>query len=82
MRNQAKIVAHDGRRVTVEIPNSVDSSKPHRVDLPDVEDFELWQSGVHVQKAFPYLDKGVREIFITGIGPDDWAVMFPSEEDE
>jgi hypothetical protein len=87
MRTRAKLVEASKdlggtTKCTVEIPNAVDPTKPHRIELPNIEDFENWRSGVHVQQAFPYLTREVREIFITGIGPDDWAKLFPPEEDE
>ena len=36
------------------------------------EDFEKFSNGMHVQNAFPYLGKDLREMFITGLHPDCW----------
>lgn len=54
----------------------------------DKEDFLAWQKGTLLaQEAFPYLNVEDREMLISGICPDCWERMFPtekwwSEEDE
>jgi hypothetical protein len=84
MRHKAKIVAHDERwnRVTVEIPNAIDPANPHRVEVWKV-DYDKWLAGAYVQDAFPDLDRGTREIFVTGIGPDNWPTVIgdPGDRD-
>lgn len=40
------------------------------------DDFDAWQNGELVQRAFPYLCKEDREMLISGICPDCWEKMF------
>jgi len=35
-----------------------------------------------IQDMLPELSKDQREILMSGIGPEDWAHMFPPQEDE
>jgi len=48
----------------------------------DYRSFENWLNGELVQNAFPYLDANERERITSGICPECWDRMFPSEEDE
>ena len=46
-----------------------------------VERHELsaWQAGELIQKAFPSLSAGVRELLMTGTHPACWEEMFAEE---
>ena len=46
------------------------------------DDFNAWQNGMSVQDAFPYLSADEREGLITGICPECWDKMFPSDDPE
>jgi len=52
------------------------------VNFINVSDNEYreWQNGELVQKAFPKLSAGEREMLISGICPDCWDNMFREEE--
>jgi len=54
------------------------------MDLPvTVAQLELWQvKRVLIQDAMPQLTNEQREFIMTGYTPEDWAVMFPPEEEE
>lgn len=43
------------------------------------DEFDAWQSGVPVQKAFPYLSAEEREFIISGICENCWEKMFGDE---
>ena len=45
-------------------------------------DFIVWQGGMLIQNAFPYLSDNERESLISGICPSCWDKMFPPEEEE
>ena len=47
----------------------------------DQKALEAWQSGVHVQQAFPELSDDERELLISGTCGASWEEMFPEEED-
>ena len=55
--------------------------KIYSVNVNDV-DFQNWQEGALIQKAFPYLSADEREILITGTCPKCWNSMFLIDEDE
>ena len=40
-----------------------------------------WRSGEYIQKAFPKLDYQQRELIQTGIHPECWDDMFPTDKD-
>ena len=42
----------------------------------DIEDYRAYQEGEYIQKAFPYLTPGQRELILTGITPEMWDSMF------
>lgn len=44
------------------------------------EDLEKWGNGEKVQRAFPYLTPGERELFISGTCNECFNKMFPEEE--
>lgn len=46
------------------------------------EQFEAWQTGTHVQDAFPHLSLDDTERLITGICPKCWVEMLPPEDEE
>ena len=46
-----------------------------------VSDYEAWIGGKLAQDAFPHLNAEEREFLKTGYTPEDWAVMFPQDED-
>lgn len=62
------------------VTNECRLTDPHlwavEVDESDLDNFE---SGMHVQKAFPYLTAEEREFFITGFCPDCWDKVFAEE---
>ena len=43
------------------------------------EDYEKWENGELVQRAFPYLSSSEREALITGICDNCWNSLFTSE---
>lgn len=38
--------------------------------------------GNHIQHAFSYLNDDQREFLMTGITPEEWAKIFPPEDEE
>lgn len=48
----------------------------------DYRSFESWMNGELVQNAFPYLDANERERITSGICPECWDRMFPSDDPE
>jgi hypothetical protein len=59
------------------------TGKLNEMDLPISEDqIRLYQQGgILVQQAFPNLNPDQREFFKTGYTPEDWARLFPEEEE-
>jgi hypothetical protein len=59
------------------------TGKLNEMDLPISEDqIRLYQQGgILVQQAFPNLTPDQREFFKTGYTPEDWARVFPEEEE-
>ena len=53
----------------------------HQEVIVNEIDYALYQAGVRVQDAFPYLSADEREIIISGICPKCWDELFKSEED-
>lgn len=54
-----------------------------RYDIPvNKADYFDWYQGLLIQKAFPYLTDGIRELLISNICPKCWEKMFGSEEEE
>lgn len=52
------------------------------LDLPVTkEQLESWQHGMVIQHAMPNLTAEQREFIKTGLTPEDWAAIFPPEED-
>lgn len=49
--------------------------KTHTVVVP-TEDYKKWKAGAFVQDAFPYLDAGTRELFISGVCDECFTKMF------
>jgi hypothetical protein len=62
------------RRVTVS--GSDTNGKPFRVRRVGLEDLHRWAGGTHIQDAFPYLGRAVREFFLTGESPQSWNDLF------
>ena len=53
----------------------------HTEDLPiTLEQYNLWRSGTHIQKAMPNLSADQREFLISGTIPGDWDKIFTAEE--
>ena len=54
------------------------------LDLPVTkEQLYLWQNKkVLIQDAMPQLTPDQREFLMTGYTAEDWAILFPPEEDE
>ncbi len=48
----------------------------------DRELVDRWQGGENIQRVFPDMSAGEREILITGIHPDCWDKLFPGEADD
>lgn len=46
----------------------------------DAASYQLWQSGMLVQDAFPNMDHATREMFISGTHPECWNSMFNNGE--
>lgn len=46
-----------------------------------VADFNKWESGELVQRAFPYLNTDQREMLMTGITPAEWDNLFPDDKE-
>lgn len=44
------------------------------------EQLLLYQRGMLIQNAMPYLTTDEREFIITGITQEEWETMFPKEE--
>lgn len=44
------------------------------------EEFQKYLNGELIQNAFPKMDPGLRELFISGICPDCWNMIFDVEE--
>lgn len=42
----------------------------------DADDYWSWQHGVVIQKCFPYLDAGQRELLISGICGECYDLVF------
>jgi hypothetical protein len=40
-----------------------------------------WQDGENIQRAFPDMDAGERELLITGTHPNCWDTLFGGEEE-
>ena len=46
----------------------------------DRESVEAWKNGEFIQEAFPELNKGSRELIVSGIHPECWNAMFGDED--
>ncbi len=46
----------------------------------DKDRYATWQSGVHVQTAFPSMSSDVRELLISGTHPNCWEEMYSDED--
>jgi len=44
-------------------------------------DFERWQGGELVQRAFPEMPPAQREVLVTGTHPECWDSIYPEEGD-
>ena len=42
---------------------------------------DAWDRGAYVQDAFPTLNAGAREFLMTGILPEEFAKIFPKEDE-
>lgn len=60
---------------------SMYSGKVNTMDLPITdEQIARWESGTLIQNAFPNLNADQREFLMTGILPEEWDEMFPSDD--
>jgi hypothetical protein len=58
------------------------SGKVNTREIPVVEaQLKAWRSGELIQVAMPNLSPDDREFIKTGYTPEDWAEMFPAEND-
>jgi len=48
------------------------------------EQLDEWELNrkLHIQHAFPHLTASEREFILTGATDDDWAKLFPPDEEE
>ncbi len=54
----------------------------HTMDLRITEDqLRRFENGEHVQHVFPKLSPDEREFLLTGITADEWADVFPPEDE-
>ncbi len=44
------------------------------------QDYLKWVNGAMIQNAFPYMDKGVREMFISQICSDCFDLIFTNQK--
>lgn len=51
-----------------------------QVTVPE-DDYHKFQAGAHVQDAFPYLDAGIREGFLTGYCTPCWDKLFTNADE-
>jgi hypothetical protein len=59
------------------------TKQENEMDLPITqEQLNAYGRGVLLQNAFPNLTPDQREFFQTGLTAEDWAAIFPPEEDE
>jgi hypothetical protein len=57
------------------------SGKVNTMDLPITdEQIARWESDTLIQNAFPNLNADQREFLMTGILPEEWDEMFPSDD--
>lgn len=60
---------------------SMASGITRTLDLPITkEQYEAWEAGMVVQRAFPQLSVDEREFIITGMWGDEWDALFSGEE--
>jgi hypothetical protein len=48
----------------------------------DRELVDRWRGGENIQRVFPDMSAGEREVLITGIHPACWDKLFPEEADD
>ena len=65
----------NGRSLTVELGKFFMTSKDF------IQSVEKWQSGMHVQDAFPKLDDDTREFMLTGLSPEEWDELFGDDDE-
>lgn len=61
------------------IPPCIVCDEFRPVLLDSGEYFAYFMRGQHAQDAFPTLTPAQREVMITGVHPECWAVLFGSE---
>ena len=63
---------------------SIISGKKSTMDIPGLTEGMLirWQAGEFIQDAMPGLTPAEREFLMTGITPEEWAEMFPEDDEE
>lgn len=46
------------------------------------DEYDAWRRGTLIQEAMPRASAEDREFILTGYTPEDWAEMFPPEEED
>lgn len=59
----------------------IERSREMRVDAPWEEILRWRRSGALVQDALPDLSPEQAEFLVSGLTPEEWAILFPPEED-
>jgi hypothetical protein len=60
-------------------PHCPDPEDDH--ELVDLNDYNKWRAGMHIQDAFPYMTPGQRERLQTGFHSDCFDAFFKGMED-
>ena len=74
-----KVIAEDANALTYKIPCPLCGI--HSELTVNKNELETYKKGALIQRAFPNLSNGQRELLLTGICPKCWNDMF-KEEDE
>lgn len=56
--------------------------KPHEIKITTMELFKLRTSNEHIQDILPNLTDAEREMFISGVCPDCWKMLFGDPEED
>lgn len=46
------------------------------------EEIRVWESGVNIQTAMPYVPAALREFIMTGITPEEWNKTFGTGDND
>ena len=59
------------------------SGKVHTLEIPVTSpQTARWEAGMNIAQAMPDLTPDQREFLMTGITAEEWAEIFPPEEEE